>query len=81
LEKGASLFHIPFNGMELGFLDGRGARIGWGGGRCWKHGRNYKKVEQKKKANEKRPWKKNPLPPLPSGLERSSLRLDQFFKL
>jgi hypothetical protein len=55
LKKSASFFHIPFNGMEWGLLGSR-----WNGGRRssggqWRSRREYKKVDEKEKPNEKRP--------------------------
>jgi hypothetical protein len=52
LEKSASFFHLPIEGMELGFLDSR-----WRGGsrRRWRSGWEYKKIDQKGKADKKGP--------------------------
>ncbi len=41
--------------MELGLLDGRRTGFGRSSRRGGRDGREYKKVDQEKKANEKRP--------------------------
>jgi hypothetical protein len=55
LEKGASFFHIPFDDIELGLLDSRWNGSRWASGRRWRSKREHKKVDQKEKANKKRP--------------------------
>jgi hypothetical protein len=54
LEKGASFLHIPFNGMEGGFLRSRRKGGRSDSGRQGRSGREYKKIDQKEKGNEKR---------------------------
>jgi hypothetical protein len=69
LEKGASFFYVPFNGME-GFL-GSGWNVGRRGiGGRWGGGREHQKVGQEQKAYQKKPGKKNPLPSPPFSFER-----------
>jgi hypothetical protein len=55
LKKGAPLFYIPFNGMELRFLGCWRIRLRRAAGRRWRRGREYKKVDQNEETNEKRP--------------------------
>jgi len=50
-------------------------------GSRWRSGREYKKVDQKEKADEKTSRKKNPLPSPPFGLKRLSFKPIYFLKI